>query len=95
MSVVVGCVVSVLCAVITLVLSSYDLRREAKKLREMSALMMRAMEEKDFAGFTRDEKGVPHGLKRELRLSSNGSSKTAIQVRSRVNADLAVSKQLN
>lgn len=39
-----------------------DLSHEAQKLREMTALMLRGMEEAGWAEFSKDNRGRPQGL---------------------------------
>lgn len=57
-----GVLVTVVCAIIPFVISSYQLSQETKKLRKLINLIIRGIEESGFATYRRDKKGEIMGM---------------------------------
>jgi hypothetical protein len=66
-----GIIVTLICSFIPFILSSRQLSKEAKRIIELSTLIIRGIEESGLAKFNRNEKGEPIGMIFNLTLSDS------------------------
>jgi hypothetical protein len=58
----IGCLVTIICALIPFCISSYQLYRESKKMRKTMNYMIRGIEDSGLAKYRRNEKGEIVGM---------------------------------